>query len=68
MAKYKDYKCYCEDYFGSWNVDSYLNKNIAEVCAKYKVSAKDFDTIANAFIEACQQAYFNGKDNAEAED
>ena len=65
--KYKNYYVGCSDYFGKNRVDGFLNDNIASVCAKYKVSAKDFEKIANAFIEACENAYSNGADNRECE-
>ena len=61
--KYKNYYIGCTDYWGKGDVGNYLNVNIADVCKKYKVSEKDFDKIAKAFIEACEKAYSNGGDN-----
>lgn len=66
-ARYKSHYVGCGDYYGENKVDDFLNKTIAEVCAKNNVPTSDYEKIAQAFIAACEAAYSNGADNIECE-
>lgn len=60
MARYKTYNVGCTNCHGDRPVDDFLNKDIAAVAKKYKISEKDFDIIAKAFRDACERGYLNG--------
>jgi len=61
---YKKYYIGCyTNLLGENCIDDYLNKNVANIAAKYNISENDFDIIAKAFENACKEAYYNGCEN-----